>query len=150
MFPSIPVFGVPAAIAGMPFKRAQLGLYHGKTKLFGNNVPHSMHKTRRTWMPNAHKQRLFSDVMQNFIRVDVPARTLRTIKKNGGLDNYLLMTKADLLGWEGMRLRMMIMDKQAEQGVVPGTLSRPVPSKTAAAAEAGGEEARAATAVASS
>ena len=30
----------------------------------------------------------------------------------GGLDNYLLKTKPDLLGWEGMRLRTMVRDKR--------------------------------------
>ena len=30
----------------------------------------------------------------------------------GGLDQYLLKTKPDLLGWEGMRLRTMVRDKR--------------------------------------
>jgi len=28
----------------------------------------------------------------------------------GGVDNYLLNTRTDLLGWEGMRLRVMVRD----------------------------------------
>ena len=34
--------------------------------------------------------------------------------QNGGLDNYLLKTKPELLGWEGMRLRLMVRDKRGE------------------------------------
>ncbi|KAG8842864.1 hypothetical protein FRC20_004210, partial [Serendipita sp. 405] len=34
------------------FKRAQAGLFHGRTIQFGNNVPESRYKTRRTWQPN--------------------------------------------------------------------------------------------------
>ncbi|OBZ76218.1 54S ribosomal protein L24, mitochondrial [Grifola frondosa] len=110
MFPSSPLFEVIST----PFKRAQLGLFHGKMKRSGNNVPFSKQKTRRTWMPNIHSKRLFSDSLQEFVQLKVTARALRTVKKHGGLDNYLLKTKPDLLGWEGMRLRILVREKQAE------------------------------------
>ncbi|KAI0752471.1 hypothetical protein C8Q80DRAFT_455616 [Daedaleopsis nitida] len=113
MFPSSSLW----AVVSTPFKRSQLGLFQGKTKLYGNSVPNSKHKTRRTWLPNIHSKRLFSDSLQQFIRVKLTARALKTVKKHGSLDNYLLKTKADLLGWEGMRLRVMVRDKM--QGVVP-------------------------------
>ncbi|KAI0356830.1 hypothetical protein OH77DRAFT_1423060 [Trametes cingulata] len=108
MFPSIPLFAVVSA----PFKRSQLGLFQGKMKQYGNNVPNSKHKTRRTWLPNVHNQRLFSDVLQQYVRLKVSARALKTIKKHGNIDKYLLNTKPELLGWEGMRLRVMIREKQ--------------------------------------
>lgn len=31
--------------------------------------------------------------------------------KYGGIDTYLLKTKSDLLGWEGMRLRIMVRER---------------------------------------
>ena len=34
------------------------------------------------------------------------------IVQHGGVDNYLLKTKPELLGWEGMRLRVMVREKQ--------------------------------------
>ncbi|KAI9068186.1 hypothetical protein FKP32DRAFT_1609035 [Trametes sanguinea] len=114
MFPSIPLFAVVSA----PFKRSQLGLFQGKMKQYGNNVPNSKHKTRRTWLPNAHYQRLFSDTLQQFVRLKVTARALKTIKKYGNIDKYLLNTKPDLLGWEGMRLRVLIREKQTAVGEV--------------------------------
>ena len=77
MFPSSSLF---AAVTG-PFKRAQLGLYHGKMKQYGNSVPKSLHKTRRTWLPNVHNKRFFSDALQEFVRVKVTARAQKTIKK---------------------------------------------------------------------
>ena len=64
-----------------PFKRAALGLFHGKTKQYGNNVPFSKHKTRRTWLPNAHSKALYSETMRGWLRTTVTARTLRTIDK---------------------------------------------------------------------
>ena len=77
MFPSIPLFAVVSA----PFKRSQLGLFQGKVKQYGNNVPFSKHKTRRTWLPNIQSKRLFSDALQDFVKVKVSTRALKTIKK---------------------------------------------------------------------
>ena len=146
MFPSTPLL---AAVAG-PFKRAQQGLFQGKMKQFGNNVPNSKHKTRRTWLPNIHNKRLFSDALQQMIRIKLTARALKTVKKvrprlplacgaeqlvnavatlqHGGLDNYLLKTKPDLLGWEGMRLRVMVREKQQQQAAAAGEVASSVVS----------------------
>lgn len=68
-------------IVSTPFKRSQLGLFHGKMKQYGNNVPHSMHKTRRSWLPNIHNKRFFSDALQRFVQVKVSTRALKTINK---------------------------------------------------------------------
>ncbi|TBU57608.1 mitochondrial 50S ribosomal protein L28-like protein, partial [Dichomitus squalens] len=115
MFPSISLL---SNLVSAPFKRAQLGLFHGKTKQYGNSVPNSKHKTRRTWLPNIHNRRLFSDTLQHHLRVKLTARALKTIHKaspargHGGIDNYLLKTKPELLGWEGMRLRVLVRERQ--------------------------------------
>ncbi|CCM04484.1 uncharacterized protein FIBRA_06664 [Fibroporia radiculosa] len=108
MFPSTTLL---KEIVSMPFKRSQLGLFHGKTKQYGNNVPFSKKKTRRTWLPNIQNKRFFSDAMQNFVQVKVSTRALKTIKKYGGIDQYVLKTKAELLGWEGMRIRVMVREQ---------------------------------------
>ncbi|KAF9810986.1 hypothetical protein IEO21_06743 [Rhodonia placenta] len=108
MFPSAPAL---KEIISAPFKRSQLGLFHGKMKQYGNNVPFSMQKTRRTWLPNIQNKRFFSDALQEFVQVKVSTRALKTINKYGGIDTYLLKTKSDLLGWEGMRLRIMVRER---------------------------------------
>jgi ribosomal protein L28 len=64
-----------------PFKRAEFGLFGGKSKQYGNNVPFSKHKTRRTWLPNVQRKRLPSEVLGEKLRVKVTTRALRTIKK---------------------------------------------------------------------
>ena len=81
MFPTHPTFStLPAALA-QPFKRAALGLFHGKTIQHGNNVPHSLKKTRRTWLPNVHAKTLDSTLLGRRVQVKVTARALRTIYK---------------------------------------------------------------------
>ncbi|TEB37107.1 50S ribosomal protein L24 [Coprinellus micaceus] len=98
-----------------PFKRAEFGLFGGKTKQYGNNVPFSKHKTRRTWLPNVQRKRLPSEVLGEKLRVKVTTRALRTIKKYGGVDNYLTKTKAYKLSHEGMKLRLRVKDAAREQ-----------------------------------
>jgi large subunit ribosomal protein L28 len=128
MFPSTALFGALSS----PFKRSQLGLFHGKLKQYGNNVPFSKKKTRRTWLPNIQKKRLFSDAIGENVTLKVTMRALRTIKKvnwlalgysgladrqmfqYGGLDEYVLGTKPELLGWEGMRLRVAIRERREQ------------------------------------
>ena len=78
MFPSLPSL---AAALSQPFKRSQLGLFHGKTKQYGNNVPFSKKKTRRTWLPNIQTKRFFSDALGEKVRVKVSMRALKTIRK---------------------------------------------------------------------
>ncbi|KAI0922689.1 hypothetical protein AcW1_002731 [Taiwanofungus camphoratus] len=125
MFPSSPLL---KEIISAPFKRSQLGLFHGKTKQYGNNVPFSKHKTRRTWLPNIQSKRLFSDALQDFVKVKVSTRALKTIKKYGGIDQYVLRTKAELLGWEGMRIRVMVRESQEAKAREPETSVMQAPS----------------------
>ena len=79
MFPSLP--SLAAAVLSQPFKRSQLGLFHGKTKQYGNSVPFSKKKTRRSWLPNIQSKRLYSDALGETVRVKVTTRALKTIRK---------------------------------------------------------------------
>lgn len=99
------------------YKQSNLGLYGGQRIQFGNNVGDKIEvKTRRSWKPNVLNQRLWSNSLQTFVQVRVTTRTLRTIDKLGGLDNYLLGSKAARikeLGESGWWLRWAIMQTPA-------------------------------------
>eukprot|EP00697_Spironema_sp_BW2_P013370 gnl/Spiro4/3422_TR1668_c0_g1_i1.p1 gnl/Spiro4/3422_TR1668_c0_g1~~gnl/Spiro4/3422_TR1668_c0_g1_i1.p1 ORF type:complete len:165 (-),score=12.81 gnl/Spiro4/3422_TR1668_c0_g1_i1:102-596(-) len=81
-----------ASGVGIPpkFNRADRGLYGGKHVITGNTVSFSHRKSRRTWKPNVHKHTLRSFILRQDFKLPVVERTFRTIKKLGGLDNYLL------------------------------------------------------------
>jgi len=108
------MFGTQALLASLstPFKRSQSGLFHGKMRQSGNNVPFSKHKTKRTWLPNVQQKRLHSEALGERVKLKLTTRALKTIKKYGGLDNYLLNTKTDLLGQQGMRLRVLVREQR--------------------------------------
>ncbi|KAJ6546952.1 hypothetical protein B0H19DRAFT_1163179 [Mycena capillaripes] len=132
MRPTITALGVRApselAVTSQPFKRAQFGLFQGKTKQYGNNVPFSLHKTRRSWLPNVQRKRLFSETLQSHVRVKVTTAALKTIKKKGGVDNYVMQTSADLLGWKGMQLRVTLREAQKNNATIATDAPAPVQS----------------------
>ena len=96
---------VIAAHSGQTFKRAQRGLYDSRIIQFGNSIPNSRHKSGRTWKPNVHRKALWSEAMQIWIRTRVSTCAMRSIKKHGGLDQYLARTKDCYLGDLGRKLR---------------------------------------------
>ncbi|KAJ7460924.1 hypothetical protein B0H11DRAFT_2286019 [Mycena galericulata] len=122
MRPTLVALGARAvsevAVTPQPFKRSQFGLFQGKTKQYGNSVPFSLHKTRRTWLPNVQRKRLFSDTLQSHVRVKLTTTALKTIKKKGGIDNYVMQTGADLLGWRGMQIRLLICEGQKKNPAI--------------------------------
>ncbi|KAG8950162.1 39S ribosomal protein L24, mitochondrial [Tulasnella sp. 424] len=92
------------------FKRAQNGLFAGKTKQYGNNVPHSKQKTRRSWLPNVQSKRLYSEILGTTMKTKVTTRALKTIDKYGGIDGYLLNAKISSLGDAGLRMREQLLE----------------------------------------
>lgn len=71
--------------------RAKRGLYGGRHIQFGNQISEDGgNKTRRTWKPNVQEKRLFSLILDRFIRIKVTTHTLRCIDKAGCIDDYLL------------------------------------------------------------
>jgi large subunit ribosomal protein L28 len=51
----------------------------GKTPSFGNNVSHSMVRTKRQWKPNIQKVTIYKDGKPQ--KIKVCARCLRTLHK---------------------------------------------------------------------
>lgn len=96
------------------FKEANFGLYGGATVTSGNKISKGRNKgkTLRHWFPNVRLQRIRSEALEKELRIPITARVMRTIKKCGGLDEYLCGEKParikelGLLGW---RLRWLVM-----------------------------------------
>lgn len=89
--------------------------FTGKGVLTGNNVSHANNKTRRRFLPNLQRASLVSDLLGETVRVRLSTRALRTVEKNGGLDEYLLSTKTDALGKKARDLKKRIERAKAKQ-----------------------------------
>ncbi|KAI0010075.1 hypothetical protein F4779DRAFT_327679 [Xylariaceae sp. FL0662B] len=106
------------------YKQRNQGLYGGAKIRTGNTVTgvkkKQSHpkKSAATWLPNRHTKRLWSVALQGFVRTRVTANVLRTVDRLGGIDEYLLGSKAARikeLGPAGWALRYKIIQTPAIQ-----------------------------------
>lgn len=54
----------------------------GKRPTAGNNVSHSVRRTKRRFVPNLQKKRIFDPTSGRWIRVRIATSTLRTLFKD--------------------------------------------------------------------
>lgn len=85
----------------------------GITVQFGNNVSHSVRRTRRCFYPNLHNVTLKSDVLNSEFKFKVTTKALRTVEVHGGLDNFLLSSKIIKLSKQAAKIKKKIKDKKA-------------------------------------
>lgn len=100
------------------YKQSNKGLYGGKFIQFGNQRGEkSKVKTKRTWKLNVIKKNLWSEALNKDINIKLTTRVLRTITKEGGIDNYLTKEKSARikeLGPTGWKLRYRVLMKKLE------------------------------------
>lgn len=80
----------------------------GKGVQSGNNVSHANNKTRRRFLPNLQETALLSDTL-GMVRVRLSTNAIRTIEKNGGIDAYLLNSRAAALTTEARQLKRRVV-----------------------------------------
>lgn len=86
----------------------------GKAVLSGNNVSHSERKTRRKFLPNLHKITLASDILGRSFSFRISTNALKTVEKKGGLDKFLLDSKAYNLSQSAKDVRKNLVLKMKE------------------------------------
>ncbi|PKS13105.1 hypothetical protein jhhlp_000447 [Lomentospora prolificans] len=99
------------------YKQSNQGLYGFSRIRFGNNVSgRNDTRTPRTWKPNVQRKKLWSESLGAWVKTRLTTRVLRTIKKEGGLDQYLTghgRRRIEELGPAGWRLRWLVMQTPA-------------------------------------
>ena len=86
-----------------------------KGRLVGNNVSHANNKTKRVFLPNLQNVTLISDILGRSVRLRVSMNGLRSVEHVGGLDNWLIKTRAEKLSDRAQKLRREIKKKVAAQ-----------------------------------
>lgn len=101
------------------FKQSNRGLYGTARIRFGNVVAEKhKNKSRRYWRPNVHAKAFFVESLNANVKVRMTLRVLKTIRREGGLEAYLLKNKPARvkdLGPGGWNLRWLIMQTRAVQ-----------------------------------
>ena len=83
----------------------------GKGRQVGNNVSHANNKTKRTFLPNLQNVTLMSDSLEKSIKLKVSTHGLRSVEHVGGLDNWLVKTKAEKLSPRALKLKRELAKK---------------------------------------
>lgn len=86
----------------------------GKKLQFGNNVSHSKRRTRRKFLPNTQSVNFLSELLGK-ISLKITTSTIRTVDKNGGIDNFLENTKAVNLAEDAQRLKRRLSKAKTKQ-----------------------------------
>ena len=91
----------------------------GKSVMSGNNVSHAKNRTRRKFLPNLQNVKLYSKILDAFISMRICVRSLKTVKKNGGLDNYLMKSNNRDLAPEAQAIKKTILkaDKNSSENI---------------------------------
>lgn len=100
------------------YKQSNKGLYGGKMIQFGNKISEHKNRNVRTFKPNVNWQKLWSEALKRPVQIKVVGSVLKTITKEGGLDNYLIKDKAARikeLGPAGWKLRYEVLKRLEAQ-----------------------------------
>ncbi|MDM8528546.1 50S ribosomal protein L28 [Anaerolineales bacterium HSG24] len=55
----------------------------GKGPMTGNNVSHAQNHTKRRWLPNVQKRRIYVPEEDRWVRVRMSTRALRSVTRKG-------------------------------------------------------------------
>jgi large subunit ribosomal protein L28 len=91
----------------------------GKGVMTGNNVSHANNKTRRRFLPNLRRQRLYSEILGESVRLRITAHALRTVEHRGGLDGFLLASRDSELSGELRRFKRRLVAARATPESAP-------------------------------
>ena len=79
----------------------------------GNNVSHAVNKTKRRFLPNLQNTSFFSEILGKNIRLKVTSKGIKTVEKNGGIDNYILGLKNALLNDQTRKIKKILTAKKS-------------------------------------
>lgn len=69
-----------------------------------------VYSTKRVWLPNVHRKRLYSEILDSMITIPVTTHVLRHMDRVGGFDEYLLRAHPGQLGSrKGEQLRKQLI-----------------------------------------
>ena len=57
--------------------------YTGVGPITGNNISHAHNKTKRRFLPNLQKKRIWVKELNRYVTVKLSTKAMRTISKNG-------------------------------------------------------------------
>ena len=83
----------------------------GKSFQTGNNVSHAKNRNKRRFLPNLQNISFLSEKLGRRVQLKVATKTIRTVEKKGGLDEFLINTPNSKLADKAKKLKKNIIKK---------------------------------------
>ena len=77
----------------------------------GNNVSHAHNKTKRNFMPNLQRKNIYSDILNQMVRLKISTKAMKSIEFAGGLDKYIVSISNNKLSGKALKLKKAIKQK---------------------------------------
>jgi large subunit ribosomal protein L28 len=68
----------------------------GVKPVFGCSISHAHNSTKRRFLPNLQKKRIYVQELNRFVTVKLTARAIKTIAKNGTADLAAMINKKQI------------------------------------------------------
>lgn len=92
----------------------------GKAPVVKNLVSHSNIKTKSTSLPNVQKKRIFSKVLNQYVRLQVAASVIRDMEHVGGFDTFILRQNSEKLSKRALEVKARIQKKMKAKKITGG------------------------------
>ena len=77
----------------------------------GNNVSHAHNKTKRSFIPNLQKKSIYSDILNQMVRLKISTKAIKSIECAGGFDKYIVSIPNNKLSIKSLKLKKAIKIK---------------------------------------
>lgn len=91
-----------------------------KAPVVKNLVSHSNIKTKSTSLPNVQKKRIFSKVLNQYVRLQVAASVIRDMEHVGGFDTFILRQDSAKLSKRALEVKARIQKKMKAKKATGG------------------------------
>lgn len=83
----------------------------GKTAAVKNLVSHSNIKTKSRSLPNVQKKRVFSQALNQMVRLQMATSAIRDMEHMGGFDTFILQQPDDVLSKRALAVKSRLRKK---------------------------------------
>ena len=80
----------------------------------GNNVSHAHNKTKRNFTPNLQKKSIYSDTLNQMVRLKISTKAIKSIECAGGFDKYIISIPNKKLSVKALKFKKAIKIKIAK------------------------------------
>ncbi len=103
----------------------------GRKISLGNNVSHAHNKTKRNFIPNLQKKNIYSDILNQMVRLKISTNAIKSIESAGGFDKYIVSIPNNKLSTKALKLKKAIKKKISKPIKIRKQISKKEKKKSA-------------------